>query len=294
MISAPITALVPWYGSKRTMAPKIVEVLGKHKGYLEPMAGSMAVLFAKPRAALEMVNDLHGDLINLARVVASARWVELVKMAEQTLTCAAFCHEFKTALDATPATVAPSVLEVDNCHLERAWQYLTVSWLARNGISGLATTESSPARRWTVNGSSTGSRWTGVAQSIPDWHERLRGVLIDSLDAFSILEKVDDSPEWTIYLDPPYFRKGATYLHDFNPSDHSRLAEALKRFRKTRVVISYYDEPEIRQLYGGWWFHECPMNKNLASQSRRDAAAKVTAPEILIVNQPAKPAGLFD
>ena len=45
-----ITAISPWYGSKRILAPRIVELLGDHKMYYEPFCGSMAVLLAKPAA----------------------------------------------------------------------------------------------------------------------------------------------------------------------------------------------------------------------------------------------------
>jgi DNA adenine methylase len=65
-----ITSLVPWFGAKRTLAPRIVRELGPHRVYWEPFCGSCAVLLAKPRASMETVNELHGDLVNLARVVA--------------------------------------------------------------------------------------------------------------------------------------------------------------------------------------------------------------------------------
>ena len=64
-----IKALAPWFGSKRNLAPEIVRELGKHRKYDEPFCGSAAVLLAKEPATCETVNDLHGDLINLARVV---------------------------------------------------------------------------------------------------------------------------------------------------------------------------------------------------------------------------------
>ena len=67
-----ISALAPWFGGKRTLAPAIVEELGPHTAYWEPFCGSCAVLFAKPPLAFEQINDLHGDLINLAMVFA--RW----------------------------------------------------------------------------------------------------------------------------------------------------------------------------------------------------------------------------
>jgi DNA adenine methylase len=60
-----ITALAPWFGSKRTMASDIVEALGPHSVYWEPFCGSMAVLLCKNACSVEVVNDLHDDVINL-------------------------------------------------------------------------------------------------------------------------------------------------------------------------------------------------------------------------------------
>lgn len=56
-----ISAIAPWFGSKRVLAPKIVEQLGQHRCFWEPFCGSMAVLLAKPTVSQETVNDLHGD-----------------------------------------------------------------------------------------------------------------------------------------------------------------------------------------------------------------------------------------
>ena len=69
MSDIKIKAIAPWFGAKRNLALRIVELLGKHSVYWEPFCGSMAVLLAKPACKMETVNDLHGDLINLARVI---------------------------------------------------------------------------------------------------------------------------------------------------------------------------------------------------------------------------------
>ena len=67
-----IGAIAPWFGGKRTMAPAIVKQLGtSFKQYFEPFCGSMAVLFSMEARGFETCNDLHGDLINLAKVLAS-------------------------------------------------------------------------------------------------------------------------------------------------------------------------------------------------------------------------------
>ena len=63
-----LKALAPWFGSKRGLAPTIVEQLGPHKYYIEPFCGSLAVLLAKDPTSHELACDLHGDLVNLGRV----------------------------------------------------------------------------------------------------------------------------------------------------------------------------------------------------------------------------------
>ena len=37
-----IKALAPWFGGKRTLAPRIVAELGPHRAYWEPFCGSLA------------------------------------------------------------------------------------------------------------------------------------------------------------------------------------------------------------------------------------------------------------
>lgn len=60
--------------------------LGKHTQYFEPFCGSMAVLFAKQPSQKETVNDLHGDLINLARCLQDkATAVQLYEKLSTTL-----------------------------------------------------------------------------------------------------------------------------------------------------------------------------------------------------------------
>lgn len=39
-----LKSILPWFGGKRTLAPRIVDELGEHSYYFEACAGSMAVL----------------------------------------------------------------------------------------------------------------------------------------------------------------------------------------------------------------------------------------------------------
>ena len=60
---------IRWYGAKTLTAKNIVALMPNHRAYVEPFAGSLAVFFAKSKSKVEVVNDLHSDLVNLYRVM---------------------------------------------------------------------------------------------------------------------------------------------------------------------------------------------------------------------------------
>ena len=276
MIETPkVKSIAPWFGGKRAMAKRIVELLGDHSAYWEPFCGSMAVLFAKPPSAQETVCDLHGDLINLAHVLASDDAVALYERLCRILPCTGLYQQWR---DAAPPS-SP---------LDRAVWFMVISWMGRNGTSGTYRSNYQPSIRFTPGGGSTSTRWRSAVESIPAWHERLRNVLIVNRDAFEVLEKIADDTRVAIYADPPYVASSTSgssrYKHDFTADDHSRLAESLGRFKRARVVVSYYDCETVRALYDGWTFVECSRQKNLHVQNKRGTASCV-APELLITNK---------
>lgn len=66
----PLRAPFPYFGGKRRAAPLIWERLGDVRNYVEPFAGSMAVLLARPHEPrLETVNDVDGFIANFWRAV---------------------------------------------------------------------------------------------------------------------------------------------------------------------------------------------------------------------------------
>ena len=62
-----------WFGGKSRAAPLIWERFGEVDNYIEPFAGSLAVLLGAPRiASLETVNDADGFICNFWRALAKA------------------------------------------------------------------------------------------------------------------------------------------------------------------------------------------------------------------------------
>lgn len=285
-----IKALAPWFGGKRNLAPKIVEILGKHQVYWEPFCGSMAVLMAKPPCEMETVNDLHGDLVNLAKVIQDK---ELGFQLYDKLSRTLYAEQLFKEAEARWISREEINTDID---IERAYDYFVVSWMGLNGVSGTSRYNYQFALRWCVGGGQGARRWRSVVESIPDWHKRLRNVVIIQRDVFKILDKIKDEKGTAIYCDPPYFEKSSKYIHDFESEDHERLALALKRFEKAHVLISYYDHPKLELLYRGWErIYLAQSNQSLRNATAGGSKRSKKRPtEILLTNNSADIFTLFE
>lgn len=277
---AKIKALAPWFGSKRTLAADIVAELGPHSAYWEPFCGSMSVLLNKTPVGHEHVNDMHGDLINLARVIQ-----------DETLGPALYRQLRRVTL--YEGILGESWEALANCRddpepsLRRAFLYFVASWSGRNGFAGTTNVVNTNgiAVRWTPTGGHGGQRFASAVDSIPHWRRRLRGVVILRRDAFDVIANIDDHPRVAVYVDPPYLKKDATYQHDFTIEDHRRLSQLLSRFRAARVVVSYYAHPLLDELYQGWTLVDRTITKGLHNAGKRGQKGKA-APEVLLINGP--------
>ena len=278
-----ITAIAPWFGSKRTLASRIVEVIGNHKAYFEPFCGSCAVLLAKKPCTMETVNDLHGDLVNMSRCLRDESLaVQLYAKLSRTLMHEGIFREEAAAWKEAKHQPAGDVPDFD-----RAYRFFLCSWMGMNGVAGTQSYNQGFCARFTKNGGHAGTRFCNAVDSIPDWHRRLRSVTILSRCGIELAEKIEDAEGIAIFVDPPYLVKGSKYVHDFKAEDHLRLSNALRRFKNSRVVVSYYDHPLLAELYPDWQKIHCDVAKSMISSGKRNDVNATRAPEVLLVNQSA-------
>ncbi len=275
--SMKIKSILPYFGGKRKIAHRIVELIGNHKVYWEPFCGSMAVLMLKPPCEMETVNDLHGDLINLAKVLRDKELAfQLYDQVSRTLYSEELWRECKARW-----------LTKIGTDLQRAYDYFVTSWMGINGVSGTARYNYQFAMRWCAGGGQGATRWQGVAESIPAWHKRLQNVVILKRDAFELLDNIKDEERVAVYCDPPYFDKSDKYMHDFTPGQHEQLAKSLQRFKKARVIVSYYDDPRLAGLYEGFNKIRLPSSTQSLRNATRGEKKKPRKKqvEVLLVNQ---------
>ena len=303
-----VRAIVPAFGSKRTLAPHLVREFGSHGVYWELFGLSLAALLAKPACGMETANDLLGDAVNLARVLADEEAaIQLYARLSRTLFHETIHAEAAARIAARGWVAAPPQPDV-----AMAYDYMLTSWCGRNGVVGTENYNQGFCARYTANGGHGATRWRAATASIPAWHERLRNVTFLNRCAFGLLERIDDAVGTVLYLDPPYFKKDATYIHDFDsarkckpdacddcggPHTHERLAYLCQRFRRARLVVSYYADPLLETLYprSRWTHREHEVTKSLVNQGQRDRGGATKATEMLLLNGPSyvESGGLF-
>lgn len=294
-IDAPILCVAPWAGGKRTLAPRIVELLGEHETYVEPFCGGCSILPQKLRSSHERINDLSRSLVNVLQCVQRHADAVGGLLSGWDFSREAFERSLRFLADHPQPPVSlcgPSEVRLYG----HAAHQLVVWWMGPNGLAG---TTGKPwfATRHTKTGGSPATRWNSFRRSLPALSERLRDVWIhwEHWREFLDPRRIGDSRSTVIYVDPPYFAKSFRYVHDFTDRDHINLAERLNQFRRARIVVSYYDQVEEDGLFGGgsrldelyppgrWERHEVRVSKG--SANARTGAARTEAVEVLLVNR---------
>jgi DNA adenine methylase len=275
-IDAPILAYAPWAGGKRRLAPFIVDLLGEHDTYVEPFVGGCAILPQKAPCKCEIVNDANPAVVTVLRAVRDNPY--LLPMLQGL----SFDKEQFEACRKRLAGEQPEPISHDPV---LAACQLVVWWMGANGYAGTTKTGWFAQRR-TKTGGDPAVRWESFKRALPALSARLQGVGIRNQDFRQLLaERPHDLPGVAIYADPPYVTKRITYAHDFTPQDHADLAAILNRFRRARVVVSYYDAPELATLYPADRWERIEVGMSKSSANARTGATKTPAVELLLVNR---------
>jgi DNA adenine methylase len=242
-----------YFGSKQTVAGQIRDLFLPHDHYVEPFAGSLAVLLAKTPAKLETVNDINGEIVNFWRIVRD------------------FPEEFERQCLLTPfsRTEYEMAKDVQGCtDMERARRF----WIRVE--QGFAHTGSKTGWRFCYQGNNNNldSRVWNHARRIPAVAGRIRNVQLENREAIDLIRDAGRYPGVLIYADPPYLgqvRETGQYVHEMQAeAEHRELADALADC-KAMVALSGYDSDLYRELYRDWHRHEIVTQTGTARQGER-------------------------
>ena len=263
----PVRPPFRYFGGKTLLAPVISDLLPAHEHYVEPFAGSLAVLLAKQPSRQETVNDLDADLVTFWRILRD-------RAADLERVCALTPHS-RVELDAAADTETCDDLE----RARRVWVRLTQS-----------RSHSMKQTGWKyVRATGYGARDLDTFVSrIGPIAERLRGVSLESRDAFDVIRDYGSEPTACLYVDPPYLgsTRATNYRVEMLQDDaHIALADTLNEC-KASVVLSGYDAPLYADLFDGW--HRVDLRGATTLSGDTDRV------EVLWSNRPLGEPDLFD
>jgi DNA adenine methylase len=278
---AGVKPIVPYHGGKGRLAEWIVSLLPAHRVYVEPFAGSAAVLLTKPRSTHEILNDIDGDVVNFYRV-----------LREQPEDLERACRLTPYARD--EFALATITTEDDLTDLERARRW----WVRIN--QSFAHTGSN-ATGWStsiIRGSNNARTVLNRMDRFAAVAERLATVTIENRDALEVLDRYATA-DGVIYADPPYLlstrsgegrrRPGGDYPHEFGTDDdHRRLADVLHASSAT-VLLSGYHSTLYDELYADW---PCAERRIVRRSSNGRSGALPHVLEVVWSNRPIND-GLF-
>ena len=214
-------------------------------------AGSMAVSLNYPGRIIKTANEINGDITN---------FFEVLRDHEPELT---------RLLLLTPC----SELEYNNSwepsgdKIESARRFYVRIRQSFFGLGAQRKNKGWHCAKSHVNarGGETVSRWNNAIEKLHEVAEVIRGNFqITNLDYKDCIDRLD-FPNAFFYADPPYplecRASSNDYKYEFSDDKHRELSDRLHSI-KGKAMISSYDCPLMRELYGDWNMIKFPVKKN--------------------------------
>lgn len=226
--------------------------------YLEPFSGSGAVFFNKLPGAVETINDLNSDIVNLFFVLRDSP------------------EELKRVLQLTPYSREEYDLSFEPCEdpVEKARRYMvrTTQAIGAKMTGGKCGWRNHKQSK--IGG--TACKWGGIVDTIDSASCRLRGdtthlVQIEHMDALRLIERYNNS-DTLMYLDPPYVlssrKSGKLYSHELDDDDQEKLLKLII-CSKAKIVLSGY-ESDLYNSYLSGWNKDCTFSQTTSAEMAKE------------------------
>ena len=230
-----IKSIQPAYRSpagKIRLAKSMAALIPDHDVYVEPFAGSGAVLFAKERARSEVLNDFDPEIAQALKTLASMSSADLNKLLNKDWV-------------ASPQTYDRLYRAAPSDALSALHRFLYLAKMSFGGLRG--------AKNYDKSATGRDAR-AFMERRLPPVVERLKGVKVLSGDYEKACRQYD-SPSTFFFLDPPYAgysaldagrKKGgaATGESDF---DEARFLAFLKSL-KGKWLLNYGERGDLPEM----------------------------------------------
>ncbi|ESQ82340.1 DNA methyltransferase [Asticcacaulis sp. AC466] len=202
------------------------------------------------RPAVEVVNDISGDLVNFYRVVQRHDQALFRELQWRP----AMRAEFDRLMDAR---------DKDLTDIERAARFIYLQTLAFGGkVAGRSFgVDATAAHNFDL---------ARIKPRLERLHNRLAGIVIENLDWLNFITRYDRAGT-LFYLDPPYWGSEGDYGDEvFYRGDFQRMSDKLQSI-EGKFLLSINDRPEVRELFS--WADMIPVSTTYSiGQADRGAA----------------------
>jgi len=229
---------IQYFGAKTNIADQLVGLMPEHRGYIEPFAGSLSVLLAKPASKIEIVNDLDRQLLTFWRVLRD-NGEELLRRADLTPHSREALREAAELDGDDDISVALQV-----------WVLLT---------QGRSRTMKRTGWRFYADPNGTSASFQTYMDAyrsrLGPTMDRIRSVSLECRPALDVIAQYGAFQDNLLYVDPPYLastRRPGRYTHEMGgENEHTALAEALD-ICNAKVMLSGYPSALYDELYADW------------------------------------------
>lgn len=222
--SQPVKPLLAWPGSKRRMLKQLLPLVpAGARCYCEVFAGSAALLLAKERHPVEVVNDLNGDLVALMRN-AHFHLPALMEEMHWFIASRKDLHDFRAQPGLTEIQRAARFLLRHKASFSGAGRSFAISKTQNKGFDRDA-----------------------VGESLEAVRRRLNKVMVENLPYERCLQNYD-SPETFFFMDPPYVDAPTDAYDGFSQADMTQFRARVDRLQGSWIV-TINDSPANRSLF---------------------------------------------
>ncbi|MBH1636228.1 DNA adenine methylase [Stenotrophomonas maltophilia] len=239
------TTLFPWPGGKTRLLPHLLPLVAEtsHRTYVEAFAGGAALLFAREPARAEVLNDCHGELVRLYRVVAN-HLEEFVRQFKWALTSR---EMFRWCQLQHPDTLTD---------IQRAARFY---YLQRLAWGGKATGQTPGFGR-----GGKGLNLLRIEEDLSAAHLRLHKVTVEHLAWQQCMAKYD-ATDTLFFLDPPYWETEG-YGAPFEMGQYQELARQMAGLRGA-AILTINDHPAMREVFGQFRDRVVPIRYTIGRQA---------------------------
>ncbi|MCG8418793.1 MAG: DNA adenine methylase, partial [Proteobacteria bacterium] len=253
----PLVAKTIWSSpaGKKRLSKRLAALLPSHKTYVEPFAGSAAVLFAKEPAEVEVLNDADEEIITAYRLIKRLTPEQLVQLGKLSWT--GDRGTFQRQIDKTPIN-----------DVEALYRFLYLTHFSYGKLRGKSF---SPSLQGVA---------AKIIHRIEQYAPRLKLVRLYAGDYEKVVRKYDSSTT-VFFLDPPYF--GYDVEVGESQFDEQRFFEVLTTL-KGKFLLTYGIRGKLPELLKDSNFYIKRIRTPRTIRSMRGTSTSTVLTQLLVAN----------